>query len=479
MNISITHKIFLAMLTAAGLAVVSSVMIMQWSVNRGFLRFVNSMEQSGMSRLAQALEESYRTDHSWELLRREPARWRQLISTTSPGSPLPPAEPPAEALKPFQPSHSEKTGPMPPHLRHHFNERLYLLTADRKQLAGSTGERAAETELSLTSEGKVIGYLGLLPRTAVSEAPQQRFLKEQRLAFVLTAAVVVLVAGLLSLLLARRLVRPLQEVAQATHQLASGSFSVRVPVTSRDAIGRLAGDFNSLAATLELSEQTRRQWVADISHELRTPIAILRSELEALQDGIRQPTPDTVHSLHGEILRLGRLVDDLYQLSLSDVGALSYRKRELDLAAVLRHSISRHRPEFSTRGIQLETIVQEGETGVFGDPERLHQLFSNLLDNAGKYTDAGGNIRIELQRHDGRVTVDFQDSAPGVQPEELERLFDRLYRVDTSRNRATGGAGLGLAICRTIVEAHGGRITARQSPLGGVWVRIELPKAGC
>ncbi|MFA7061798.1 MAG: ATP-binding protein [Pedobacter sp.] len=477
MKLGVTHKLFLAILAAAGLAVVSSALIMQWSLGRGFLKFVNSMENAGISRLAANLEGKYRTEQNWEFLRRDPTQWRQLVIASLPPEERPPGErmqdgPPPEKIG------DDKPGPLPPHLARHFDQRLFLLDADKKVLVSHVEPSADNAATPLRYQGKVVGYLGLLPRTNISDAPQKRFLKEQKLAFALVAGVVVFLAALLSLILARRLVQPLSVLAQATHQLAAGNFTVRVPVTSQDELGQLANDFNSLALALDKNEQTRRRWVADISHELRTPLAILLGEIEALQDGIRQPTPDTIHSLHSEVLRLGRLVDDLFQLSLSDVGALTYKKAELDLANVLVETVAAYRPEFMTKGILLDiNLFRNGPVGVFGDPERLRQLFSNLLDNALKYTDSGGRLQIALQQQDSIVAVDFQDSEPGVPVAELNKLFDRLYRVESSRNRSTGGAGLGLSICRNIVEAHGGSITAQTSPLGGLWIRIELPGA--
>jgi two-component system sensor histidine kinase BaeS len=477
MKLGVTHKLFLAILAAAGLAVVSSALIMQWSLGRGFLKFVNSMENAGISRLAANLEGKYRTEQNWEFLRSDPTQWRQLVIASLPAEERPPGEriqdgPPPEHIG------DDKPGPLPPHLARHFDQRLFLLDADKKILVSHVEPSADNAATPLRYQGKVVGYLGLLPRTNISDAPQQRFLKEQKLAFALVAGVVVLLAALLSLILARRLVQPLSVLAQATHQLAAGNFNVRVPVTSHDELGQLANDFNSLALALDKNEQTRRQWVADISHELRTPLAILLGEIEALQDGIRQPTPDTIHSLHSEVLRLGRLVDDLFQLSLSDVGALTYKKAELDLANVLLETVAAYQPEFMTKEILLDiNLFRNGPVGVFGDPERLRQLFSNLLDNALKYTDSGGRLQITLQQHDSIVAVDFQDSKPGVPMAELNKLFDRLYRVESSRNRSTGGAGLGLSICRNIVEAHGGSIAAQTSPLGGLWIRIEFPGA--
>lgn len=476
MKISVTHKLFMVILTAASLAVVSSVLIMQWSLGKGFLKFVNTMEKTGITRLAAELERGYRTEQSWEFLRRDPARWRQLVAASLPDEPPPRPEEKMPAGTPPERFDDGRRGPLPQHLARHFDQRLFLLDADKKSLIDHGIVPADNALTPLRYQGKIVGYLGLLPRTSIADAPHQRFLREQKSAFALIAGAVVLLSALLSLLLARRLVRPLGELAHATHQLAAGSFAVRVPVTSQDELGQLAGDFNSLALALEKSELTRRQWVADISHELRTPLAILRGEIEALQDGIRQPNHETINSLHDEVQRLGRLVDDLYQLSLSDVGALTYRKTGLDLADVLTEIIALYRPEFLSKNMRLEaTIPETGGAAVFGDKERLHQLFANLLDNALKYTDGGGTLQIVLRTIDGVVIVDLMDSAPGVLPAELERLFERLYRVESSRNRSTGGAGLGLAICRNIVEAHGGRITAESSPLGGVWIRIELP----
>jgi len=476
MKLGVTHKLFLVILTAAGLAVVSAALIMQWSLARGFLKYVNAVEKTGISRLAGMLEENYRTEQSWDSLQQYPRQWRRLIAEALPEETAPQEERTTD--QPQQPGGGERDKPLPPRMVRHFNQRLFLLDADRKLLISHVEVPADNMATPLRYQGKVVGYLGLLPRTNISDAPHQRFLKEQKLAFALIAGVVVVLAAGLSFILARRLMRPLSGLAKATHQLAAGTFTARVEVASRDEFGQLARDFNSLALALEKSELTRRQWVADISHELRTPLAILRGETEALQDGIRQPGQDTFHSLHGEVLRLSRLVDDLYQVSLSDVGALSYRKTELDLGDVLQETVALYRPRFMSKEISLDLeLLVTKPAAVFGDPERLHQLFANLLDNALKYTDSGGKVQISLQRHEHVVTIDFQDSAPGVSEEELGRLFDRLYRVESSRNRSTGGAGLGLTICRNVVEAHGGSMSAQTSPLGGVWLRVELPEA--
>ena len=248
-------------------------------------------------------------------------------------------------------------------------------------------------------------------------------------------------------------------------------------VGSGDELGRLAEDFNRLAVTLERNEQLRRAFMADISHELRTPLAVLRGELEAIEDGVRPMSPESVKSLQGEVATLGKLVDDLYELSLADVGALTYRKTALDLAEPLTQALEGFRERLVERRIALETVLPPaGTLTVLADPDRLRQLFNNLLENTVRYTDPGGRLRVEARCERGRVRIDFQDSAPGVPEELLPRLFERLFRVEGSRSRAGGGAGLGLAICRSIVQAHDGEIDARPSPLGGVWVHVSLPE---
>ena len=479
-KLGITYRLFLAILAAAVLAVVSMLLIMQWSIDRGFLRYVNTMEQARLTRLAGRLEESYAGRNSWDSLKVDPRSWRRFVAESFSDEAAGPAErgPDKEPPPPAGEIGPPPDRPPPGEVRS-FVMRAFLLDAGTQLLLGPSGIPGTVTLKPLHCRGRLVGYLGLLPRRRLSDERQLRFLKEQKLALELVGVVVLLLAAGLSLPLAYRLVRPIRALAAATDRLAAGEFTTRVPVTSTDELGQLGRDFNVLALTLEKNEEARRQWVADISHELRTPLAVLRGEIEALQDGVRQPTPESIQSLHSEALRLGRLVDDLYQLSLSDLGALTYRKEKLDLATVLVAALAPCRPQFVARNIAITADIPDGRAAVvFGDPERLHQLFANLFDNALKYTDPGGKLVVRLARRDGEAMLDIEDSAPGVPESELERLFDRLYRVEASRSRATGGAGLGLAICRNIVLAHAGTIAAHSSPLGGVWIRVTLPLAG-
>ena len=221
-------------------------------------------------------------------------------------------------------------------------------------------------------------------------------------------------------------------------------------------------------------EQMRKDFVANVSHELRTPLAVLRGELEAIQDGVRQFTPESVASLQAEVGTLTKLVDDLHQLSMSDEGALAYQKAPVDVINILEVVTGAFRERFASRDLKINLSLPDSAV-VFGDRDRLMQLFNNLLENSLRYTDGGGALHISGRQENGRFALTFADSAPGVKDAQLEKLFERFYRTEGSRNRASGGSGLGLAICVNIVEAHGGTIRAAHSPFGGVSITVELP----
>jgi len=482
MKIMIKYRLFLAMLAATGTVVICMFLIMQWSIGRGFLSYVNTIEKERFEKLADVLEQSYATRGGWEFLDEDPSTWFRLLAATLPreAADQERVDQREKRIARQARSFSNLTGEkLPPRLAHRFETRLFLLDAARNRLAGTVGEPDKVNFKEIVSGGRVVGYLGIQTRQHLTDTHQLLFVQQQKLAMALIAGVMLLVSAALSLPLANRLVLPIRRLAASMHRLASGEFDTRVAVGPQDELGQLARDFNTLALSLEKNEQARRQWVADISHELRTPLSILRGEIEAIQDGVRQANPDSMRSLHGEVMRLSRLVDDLYQLSLYDIGALAYRKIDLDLRALLADAVASFQAEFDQKGISLDAeLASAGDFSVFADPGRLHQLFDNLMENSLKYTDPGGGLLVRLERRGKLAAIELADSAPGVSPQELEKVFDRLYRVESSRNRALGGAGLGLAICKNIVEAHEGSIRALPSPKGGVLISIELPLTG-
>jgi len=214
--------------------------------------------------------------------------------------------------------------------------------------------------------------------------------------------------------------------------------------------------------------------MADISHELRTPLAVVRAELEAVQDGVRVLNAQSLQAMHQEVNQLGKLIDDLNDLALTDVGALAYRRTPIDIVTILNTALNTMQSRFISAGLRLEREIADGPFIISGDERRMLQLFSNILENALRYTDAGGQVSISCRGTGRMVQIVMEDSAPGVPIDKLPFLFERFYRVEESRNRASGGSGLGLAICRNIVEAHEGRIAVHPSALGGLRLTIEL-----
>jgi two-component system sensor histidine kinase BaeS len=359
-----------------------------------------------------------------------------------------------------------------------FDWRVSLLDSEKRPLHNSPGTNAPLDFRPLVINNQTIGYLGLKPPKIIIDSHQQHFAQEQHRSMTVMSLIVAATIALLSLPLSRQMVKRITTLATATHRLTTGSYDIRVDESASDELGQLARDFNSLAQTLESNRLLRRRWVADISHELRTPLAILRGEIEAVQDGVRLLSNQTLDTLHGEVMRLERLVGDLYELSLSDIGALQYHKAYINLSEVLFQSLEAHGTQFSEKGLALRCHNLPEKLPVLGDAERLGQLFSNLLKNTLQYTDKGGLLQISAAIQNNKVQLNFMDSPPGVPKESLPKLFDRLYRIEDSRNRAHGGAGLGLALCKNIVEAHKGTIEAQQSPDGGLWIVVTLPLNG-
>ena len=484
MKMGITYRLFIAILAAACLSVVSMFFIARWNIERGVLQYAGTVEAARAERLADALVSHYGEHGNWDFLHGDPSHLLLIMAVPFFGDEHEPLQqqPQAAGRPEEKAGRIEEGGPSPSEilasgLMRRLDAHIVILDAQGRRLYGSAEIRGKTNMVPLVYQGRVVGYLGVGPRTSFSQR-ELRLLRRGRLTLGMMAGALVLVAAGFSFLLARWLVRPVKALTSATDRMTRGDFDIQVPVPSSDELGLLARRFNSLALTLKKNEQARRQLVGDVSHELRTPIAVLRGEIEAMQDGVRAVTPEAIRSLGVEVMRLARLVDDLYQLSLSDLGALSYHKEKVDLVEILEESIAVFRPEFARKGIELAFITAtDRELWLLADPERLGQLFTNLIENSLKYTDDGGRLEVRVETGKGEATITLEDSAPGIPQEDLARLFDRLYRVEGSRSRATGGAGLGLAISRNIVEAHGGSITAHASPLGGLGITVTLPAA--
>jgi len=286
----------------------------------------------------------------------------------------------------------------------------------------------------------------------------------------------VVVAAVVTFFLSRRILSPAESLAQAARALSRGDFSRRVKVNSKDEFGELAIAFNAMAEDLERTEQLRRNMVADVAHELRTPLSNIQGHLEAIRDGLLPAEPATFDSIHEEVLLLARLVEDLQELTLADAGQLTLIRQSADVADIARRAAAAAQPPAEARGLTIETNLPGQPATAEVDPERIGQVLRNLLSNATTHTSEGGRITVDLKDEGHELRVIVADTGVGIPPEDLPYVFERFYRVDRSRVRATGGAGLGLTIAKRLVDAHGGTITV-QSELGkGTQFTFRLPK---
>ncbi|WP_447096808.1 sensor histidine kinase efflux regulator BaeS [Pseudomonas sp. CF10PS3] len=460
MKLSISTKLFVAVLAGVLLVILSMGLATSWSFGRGFLGFINEQAMERMAQVVPRLATAYQREGNWDFLRNRPDRWFDVMR------PDPDAARATDDLRP--PLASDLTGAL---------FRIALLDKDKKRVTGypAIGEDALVQPVVVNSE--TVGWLAVTPFQSVTEAGGERFQQYQLRTSLVMGVFSLLLAMLIAWWIARTLLEPVKRVAAATHRLASGDYSSRVAVASDDEVGQLSRDFNQLAYTLERNEKMRREFMADVSHELRTPLSVLRGELEAIEDGVRSLDQSSMKSLQGEVSMLSKLVDDLYELSLADVGALTYRKAPCLLNDLLENSLAMYRDRFTARQLQIDLELPRQPVELLADASRLQQLFSNLLENAVRYTDVNGTLRISVGVDRDTVRIDFLDSGPGVSATQLPRLFERFYRGESSRNREHGGAGLGLAICRSIANAHDGSLVADHSPYGGLWLILRLPRS--
>jgi signal transduction histidine kinase len=276
--------------------------------------------------------------------------------------------------------------------------------------------------------------------------------------------------------LARGMTSPLREMASAAQAMAKGDYSRRVTATSKDEVGRLAAAFNRMAADLAEVDRMRRDLVANVSHELRTPISALQAVLENLVDEVERPDPVVLRRMLGQVERLGGLVNQLLDLSRLESGAIPLRSRTFSVADLLKTAADETRLLARGRdGVVVEVSVEPPDLEVYGDPERVHQVVANLLDNAIAHSPPGGGVRLEASRNGGVARIEVRDEGPGIPSDEAARVFERFYRSDSARSSREGSSGLGLAIARWIVDLHGGDIRVDTTYSNGCNMVVELP----
>jgi two-component system sensor histidine kinase BaeS len=513
MRLSIKYKLFFILLLANALVYVVTYGVWYYNFNRGFIEYVSRIEERQVPALLKGLEKYYRESGSWAPIRENFTLWSDLIAFSIESSTDPEL---IEARRSRTPRpvpgftrndwyYSSEYSPARPYLQLLDDKKNIVRTTPPpgpfpQPVAPNPATPEPESPLAISTaapevspnpnlpeatlnpilvDGKTVGYLAVTSRQQLSEQGDVLFATQQKNEFFNLALILGLISALIAFPAATFLTRPVRHMLDGARALTSGDYSSHIQVRGSDELSQLSEDFNTLAKTLAQNQSARRQWIADISHELRTPLAILRGELEAVQDGIRPLNAETLDSLHQEVVHLNTLVNDLHELSLSDIGALIYKKDPLDLSETLHQCLDKHTRIGNGQlrvKLTIASSLPDEELPMIGDPDRLLQLFDNLLQNSMRYTDAGGELQVHAHDDGRHVLVDWMDSKPGVSDKDLIHLFDRLYRVDLSRTRAKGGSGLGLAICQNIVNAHNGTIAASHSPLGGLRLTIAFPR---
>lgn len=446
MRLSLGRKVFLTLfLTLATLAALL-LGLTRYSLGTGFSRYVSKVELARLDSLAAMLAGMYEAKGNWGFLPagKDPAALRQWLAQQEPAGGVV-----AQAPE---------------------GDRLSVLDERGDRVAGA--DPPGQQRKPIQVDARTVGYLALQP-VAEAATLDREFLQDQQRNLLLLGLAALVLAAVAGGLLTRNLQKAVQDLVDGTHRLASGDLTARISTQRQDELGDLARDFNALAESLSSAEGQRRQWVADTSHELRTPVAVLRAQIEAMQDGVHPTDAQTLNVLHEQVLSLARLVDDLHLLARGDAHAVTCRLKPLDLAGLVRDALQAQATRFEKAGLEVETDLPP-ELVVPGDRSRLRQVLANLLENSTRYTDRGGTLRVKLASRAPFAVLSLEDSAPGVPAEAYDRLFERFYRVDPSRTREQGGTGLGLSICRSLVEAHGGTIQALPSDLGGLRIEVRL-----
>ncbi|MGB5290433.1 MAG: ATP-binding protein [Lysobacterales bacterium] len=482
MKLKLIHKLLIAMFACAALVLVLITLVTRASIGRGFVDFLQQQERTQVERVVPGLADWYRQHGSWDDLARRPRDFYSLVLNAllqesdarlefGPGRTNPP--PRGGGRGPgFQ---GERGGPGPLG-RNGLPRRIFLLDAGHKPVVGEIPpELSKDKLLAVKVEGANVGWLGFAMIKGIELPAEEAFITQLRNNLLIGLALGLAVAALLAWWLARHLSRPVNEVAEGIRALAAGDYDTQLATRGSDEISRLGDDVNRLSSVLSEHETARKRWMSDMAHELRTPLAIITGELEAMNDGVRELNRENLDSVRDEVNYLSALVDDLHSLMLTDSGALAYKMQTVDLDELVQMTTDSFKAQLSSKHLELNYSGPAKSISLQGDEQRLRQLLRNLLDNAVRYTDSGGKISIMLNKDKQFAQLSISDSAPGASVDECERLFERLYRLEGSRNRNSGGSGLGLAICRSIVEAHGGQITAQPGPDGGLLITTSLP----
>lgn len=478
MRFPIKARIFVTTSAACLIVLGLNALISRWEFKRSFIDYISEQELEMIWETAQSLAELHEVYHNWDFIKTDPRLFHDVLRSNRPARP---SQPPNRRLaKPPRPPKKPGQGPRPrrappPRDPHGYGKRITLFDAQGEFVAGARNDYENVERVSVVVNGNTVGFISIAPQKHPTDQIDQAFLAKQERIIVMSAAMALIIAIIISALFASHLSRPIKLLTSGARAITGGKYNTRITETRKDELGVLAKELNILAKTLEKNRESRQSWVADIAHELRTPLTILRGELDSLEDGVRFFNDAIRQSLQNEVERLSNLVAELHELSAYEDGIHSFDFHILNPKKLLEKVIADAKHRITDQGIQIDMQLLQNPVKILGDMNKLERVFFNLIENSLRYTDSPGKLRVSLKLDSQNLFIEFSDSKPGVSNRDREKLFDRLFRVEDSRNRALGGSGLGLAICKAIIEAHGGMIVADDSDLGGLSIRIKLP----
>lgn len=481
MRFRLFHKIFLLVSLTAIISVLAVASLMSANLDRGFSAYLEARDEEQLVRLADEARLSLESRGGAAAL----ASGELSLISILPDRNM--AGPPRRLSRPRQRAAPEGPDTNRPPRRprrggppESFEPRLLLFNAAGDQLAGPPLPPGGANQRMLTQplivDETTVGSIKLLPRPPAPDAIDTQFLRQQFMGAALLTGILIALAAVAAFWLARRSSRAFTRLGAATDAIRQGDFATRVEIHGKDELAEMAGNINAMAASLAKMEAARKRWLAEIGHELRTPLAVLSGELEALRDGIRPMDQTAVSSLIEESERLNLLIGDLHFLAVSDMAEPLYTFHHADGVAIVTGVAARMREFMSKADLNLTVDAGDLRTlTVVWDSTRIEQMLANLVENSRRYTNAPGTVELKIRKRGDVAVIMIADSAPGVPPQHLANLFEPLYRIEEARDRASGGSGLGLAVCEAIVRGHGGKMTASDSTLGGLCITIELP----
>jgi len=457
----ISSKLFFALVGLTAFVLAFTLLLVRWSFQQGFLDFVANLENTRMEVLAESLLFEYKqSGENWDFLRFQTLESREQLPRMHGFGMRPPPRRPGN-----QPRPNGRVSPP-----------TALFDDNGNLLSGSPwrGEARHKFTYPIVYNRRQIAELHSWPSPVSAGSAADKFISSQRNQSVLIGLGCIMFAALLALLLTKQLLRPIKLIQTKLNALSKGDYTVTTSPLRKDELGQLTANVDALTATLNAVRTQKNEWFASISHELRTPLTVLKGEIEAIDAGIRPFNAAGLASLQQEVSLLERLIEDLYQLSLSEAGGLKYRFENVDISETLAEVCESAEFQFANKGLKLKRSLLENVV-CRADEQRLAQLFHNLLNNALLYTHSPGSVYINLELNAGVVVIKVEDSSPGVAAEDMAFILTPLFRGDEARTRIGSGAGLGLTICKNIVEAHSGVINVSNSQYGGLAVSIELP----